>query len=1411
MTGTAAAAGGTLAPTLESGYTPSNGDLFTVMTFTSLTAAPTFVPPTYPGFVFQANTNATSIQVQAVAVPDLAAGTFTGPASVNAASPFTVTAPFTNIGSAAANSPSFTFTLPGGTITGGSAPGFTCTPSATTMTCSTTGSIAPGGGVSFTVNVTAPNQPGTITLTGTGNVTGDSNAANNSGSFATTVAGVSDVGVAKVGPATIIGGTNITYTITITNGGPSDATNFAVNDPPSSGLTWVSNTGACTTGFPCTIPSLLSGQTITFTSTWAVAPTVTSGTVANTVTVSATGDPNPGNDTATATSTAVSSADVKVIKSGPATAGSGSTINYSIDVTNLGPSYATGVSLDDPAQPGLTFLGFVSGPCGSFPCPLGTMSNGQTISVVASYKVTATSGSVSNVANITGTSTDPVSANNSSTATTTVTPNLQADVSITKTAPATILPGSNVNFNITVANAGPATATNVQVDDSPSSNLTFLSMSGGGCTSFPCTIASISSGTSITIVATYKVAATASTILNTATIVSASSPDPNSSNNSSTVARTVKQCPTTAPSFINPVDGATNVPVSGLLQWTNVGATSYDVYLGTAGSGCSTLAGSTSTTASSYSGLLPNTDYEARVVANSAKCPTTAPLTSPCIKFRTGSGPCNLGTPTLITPQAGSVTTSPVHFEWSSVPGAVSYHVIVKVDGTVVSDTTTGDTSMDLPLANGSVEWTVTAVSDNCVSTPGTARFTTCSPPAPPRAGVVGAPTSGQGYNVIVVEPQAATLQYEYQEATDAAFNNIVSTQKSSALTMPYVHTTDASARVFFYRVRATNACKAGPGDWSKTIRVVIVAAVVSTRPVLNVPHGTKQPVIVQVFIPGQNQPMVFNASATKAWVIKIVPSFGTLTPAGETLNVYIDPSQLPNGTFTTSIVLALTPLSGASGRITTNGTTTSYVTPVSINLVTPVVPSDPTTPIPQSLIIPAVGRLAGVNSQWRSDIRVFNSSTIPMNYLLNFVSNATPEVKQTTITTAPGDTTALDDVIHNWYGFGEVGDNASGVLEIRPVVQGGTPSALSTIVSSRTYNFSALGTLGQFIPAVPFSNFVSTGRMSLQQVAQNDNFRTNFGLVEASGLPSNVLLTMFNSAGDKLFSLPLTLNGGEQRQLNGLLSQQGVTSLSDGRMEVEVTGGDGKVTAYASVVDNNSGDPLFVPAQPIDNTTAESYVMPGVADLNTGNASWRTDMRVFNSGANPQTATLTFYPQGDPAKPVSASMTVNPGEVKVLDNVLQSLFSEQNIGGAVHVDTPGGSQLVVTGRTYNQTATGTLGQFIPAVTLADAIDKSGRALNILQVEDSVRYRTNVGVAEMTGKPVTVEISVIQPDTKITPSIQVPLAANEYLQFPLSAFGLGDVYNARVALRVVDGDGNVTAYGSVIDEATNAPTYVPAQ
>ena len=223
--------------------------------------------------------------------------------------------------------------------------------------------------------------------------------------------------------------------------------------------------------------------------------------------------------------------------------------------------------------------------------------------------------------------------------------------------------------------------------------------------------------------------------------------------------------------------------------------------------------------------------------------------------------------------------------------------------------------------------------------------------------------------------------------------------------------------------------------------------------------------------------------------------------------------------------------------------------------------------------------------------------------------------------------------------------------------------------------------------------------------------------------------------------SIPYSLQAGEQQQLNQFLAVNGLT-LDDGRIEVTVDSPTGAVAAYASVLDNLTSDPLAVmPAIPA-TISATRYIVPGIADLNNGAANFHSDIRIFNGGSSLAHVTLTYFPQGNPADAKSTTADVVPGSVHAFDNVLPALFGVTNSGGSVLITTLTPSSLVATARTYNQTSNGTYGQFIPAVTANDAAALGTRPLQILQIEETDRYRTNVGFAEVTGKAAKIEVSI---------------------------------------------------------------------
>jgi uncharacterized repeat protein (TIGR01451 family) len=1452
ITGTAAL-DATFNGSFINGYTPAVGTTtWPVITYASETGSFTTVnPPMYYGGTVTHAYNPTSFDLTAVTPNADVRITNSGPAAANPGDTLTYTVNVSNLGPQSTSGViTVTDSATGGaTPVGGSAASdWTCGIVSGTIQCSTTStSLANGSSLpALTFTWTAPASPGTVVNTASvPNSLSDPVSSNNSASVTTAVGPQANLAITKtvVSPAPpnpVNPGQNITYSIFVQNNGPSPATGVTVSDPTPTGLAFLSVTGSTCTSFPCSIGTLNSGQSVTLTSMYNVPPSYSGGPIVNTASVSAVeGDPNIADNQSTTTTNVGAAADVAISKTGPPAVSLGQNITYTISVANFGPAGASGVTVSDTTPSGLTPVSVTGGGCTTFPCTIGALAVGPPVTITATYNVPVTYSGPSpilNTATVTSAS-DPNSANDSATASTTVA--AQSDLGITKSGPPSIALGQNITYTINVTNSGALAAANTFVSDPTPAGLTPISVSGGGCSAFPCALGTINPGGSGAITAVYNVpnGYPSPSITNTAS-VSTSSPESNLANNSATAITPVsstaiadlsilKAGPAQA-SFNDVVDFTVIVTNNGPNTATNVvisdSTPSNLVFVSNSG-GCTTpypcvipslATNSQVSVISRYrvtadTGTIVNTS----TVSSSASDPVPGNNSSTSTVKIVKPATCPQA-PTLNAPISGATVASPITFSWSSVPGA-TYVVSITSGGTTQTvSTNTNSTTQSLP--NGAFTWSVQANSPGgCQATSTTASFSVCNAPGVPVPSVVGVTTTGQAYNVEWT-PIEGTTQYELQEAGDAGFTNptviTVGSTSQSFTKNVNVPTT------FFYRVRALAGCSPNAGAFSAAAPIVIIP--VPPLGTLNinipVPAGSKTPVTFPIHVPGlPNVTTSFFATVDKPW-LSVAPSNGIMPPEGLNFTISADPSSLSDGTWTGTVIIVYG-ANGVSGKQALDVAPKTSI-PVSISLTSPVSPGTLNGPAATAVVIPSVGHLPGFSSQWQSDIRIANVGSLSKKVQLTFSSGSSTSlaVKQTTVGIDAGGTIAFDDIVRNWFGVGAMNDSSNGVLTVQPLDPTGKPDlsvSKATVASSRTFNASALGTLGQFIPAVPIASFISKAAgsasiLALQQIAQTDTFHTNLGLVEATGKPASVLVSVFNGAGNKVLDIPVSLAAGEQRQLNGFLANSGIT-LTNGHIEVQAVSGDGKVTAYASVIDNRTTDPLLVSGVPLGGPGATRYVIPGVASLDTG-ATWRSDVRVFNSSTSPQTTTLTLYPTGNPSASVAQTVTIQPGEVKALDDIVHSTFNLTNAGGALHVTTATVTPLVVTARTFNDTTAGTLGQFLQAVTPADAVGNGERSLQLLQMEDSPRYRTNLGLTEVTGKAATAEVTVVLPDSKVAPKVQIPLAAFEYRQFSIiSSLGLGNVYNARISVRVIDGQGKVTAYGSVIDQKTQDPTFVPAQ
>jgi uncharacterized repeat protein (TIGR01451 family) len=186
-----------------------------------------------------------------------------------------------------------------------------------------------------------------------------------------------DMSVEKMGPFEAAAGQTISYTITLTNIGTTNATNVVLTDNVPANTTPLSFTQASGTPqyvlasinngatYTASAGIVQPGASATFTLTVTINSNTPNGaTVTNTATVAADSDADESNNSSSVNTVITAIADLGATKSGPATANAGDTITYIISIFNNGPGDAQNATLTDQAPPGTSPQSFTqtSGP-----------------------------------------------------------------------------------------------------------------------------------------------------------------------------------------------------------------------------------------------------------------------------------------------------------------------------------------------------------------------------------------------------------------------------------------------------------------------------------------------------------------------------------------------------------------------------------------------------------------------------------------------------------------------------------------------------------------------------------------------------------------------------------------------------------------------------------------------------------------------------------------------------------------------------------------------------------------------------------------------------------------------------------------------------------------------------------------
>jgi hypothetical protein len=233
------------------------------------------------------------------------------------------------------------------------------------------------------------------------------------------------------------------------------------------------------------------------------------------------------------------------------------------------------------------------------------------------------------------------------------------------------------------------------------------------------------------------------------------------------------------------------------------------------------------------------------------------------------------------------------------------------------------------------------------------------------------------------------------------------------------------------------------------------------------------------------------------------------------------------------------------------------------------------TSAFAKNMYIPVAGATSGNNgTHWRTDVRIFNpSSAHGIDVTLHFLPQGMDgtSIPGRVFHLEPRGTFVLDNAVAT---LAPYLSTAVGAIRI----DSDTDRSYDFIASSRTYTGSGdatrPGTYGQFVPALEIED--ATRSAAMLHIATRPDVRTNLGVMNPGLTSVTVRFTLLGIDGKPfLSSLPLVVEPRSMQQwaMTDAFLFGGVY-VENGTIVVDATA---PVFAWGSVIDNRSGDAIFV------------------------------------------------------------------------------------------------------------------------------------------------------------------------------------------------------------------------------------------
>ena len=239
--------------------------------------------------------------------------------------------------------------------------------------------------------------------------------------------------------------------------------------------------------------------------------------------------------------------------------------------------------------------------------------------------------------------------------------------------------------------------------------------------------------------------------------------------------------------------------------------------------------------------------------------------------------------------------------------------------------------------------------------------------------------------------------------------------------------------------------------------------------------------------------------------------------------------------------------------------------------------------------------------------------------------------------------------------------------------------------------------------------------------------------------------------------------------------------------------GGGSEVIAEAGVVRAFSSQTLFLP---MVNRTTGAF-----------GSRWITDVTLYNPGSSPLSVDLQFTSNGDDdAARLERTVSLQSREIRVLGDLLGTLFGLEEASGALQIVPPAGTSVDAVSRTYTTSRGSTYGYSTPAVDVGAALGSRFRA-TFAGAFEGPNFQTTLSIADSSPRGTEATLTASSNGTTAAADVTVVVPSHGQNQVSRLSSVLGLAFSDTGSLTVQANRGEALTSALVTDDRTGDPTF----